>query len=122
MVSETWLWVGFLHGLFSVSWTHHQLSKQPSLRGDQTWKQGGEARGGFQQRLGGLRGSAGGQATLGGGWLSWDSGSLCTLVGRWPPALCDITGTGGLFQTLKHHLHLLPGACSLSDQRMALCS
>lgn len=90
MVSETWLWAGFLHGLFSVSWTHRQLSKQPSLRGDQARKQGGGARGGFQQKLGGLRGSAGGQGTLGGGWLSWDSGSLYTLVGRWPP-LCVIS-------------------------------
>lgn len=42
MVSGTWLWAGFLHGLFSVSWTHRQLSKQPSLRGDQARKQGGE--------------------------------------------------------------------------------
>lgn len=40
MVSGTWLWAGLPSWAFSVSWTHRQLSKQPSLRGSSR-KQGG---------------------------------------------------------------------------------
>lgn len=80
----------------SVSRTHRQFSKQPSLRGDQAWKQDGAAGGGLQQRLGGLGGSGRGPRPPGSGvaQLEGSSGSLYISVGRWPPTLCAITGLG----------------------------
>lgn len=124
MVSETWLWAVFLHGLFFC------LTNTPSALQAAKPPRGSNLEAG-QGSIGRLPVEAGWSARLGRGpsppgWrvaqLEGSSGSLYILVGRWPPALCDITGAGGFFQSPKHHLHLLPGALSLSDQRMALCS
>ena len=121
--------MGFFHVLFYVSRTHHQFAKQPSLCEDQTWKQDGAGGSGFQQRvggLGGLRRMPAGAPLVDGGFaqLGGSSGSLrpALYLGRvgGPPTLCDITGSGGLFQTPKYLLHLLPGAGNLSDGRTAL--
>lgn len=121
--SEAWPWWG---GSFTclMSSKTCQFSKQPSPCEVQAWKQGGAAGSGFQQRGGVLgRGArAGRQPALPFrsprycGWGRLLGGGAALYLGRVGGRLhCDVTGSGGLFQTPKYLLHLLPGAGTLSE-------
>lgn len=121
--SEAWPWRG---GSFTclMSSKTCQFSKQPSPCEVQAWKQGGAAGSGFQQRGGVLgRGArAGRQPALPFrsprycGWGRLLGAGAALYLGRVGGRLhCDVTGSGGLFQTPKYLLHLLPGAGTLSE-------